>query len=50
MAAMAPKTFVQHLRETYAETVSDRRFVYPEWFKETGDRLREAYRPDGVPG
>ena len=44
MAAMDPKAFVQHLREMYAETVSDRRFVYPEWFKETGDRLREAYR------
>ena len=44
MAAMDPKTFVQHLRETYAETVSDRRFVYPEWFKEKGGRLREAYR------
>jgi hypothetical protein len=41
---MEPKEFVQHLRETYAQTVSDRRFVYPEWFKEKGEKLREAYR------
>ncbi len=44
MGAMAPSQFVQHLRDTYSETVSDRRFVYPEWFKEKGERLREAYR------
>jgi hypothetical protein len=44
MAAKDPKAFVQSLRETYAETISDRRFVYPEWFKGTGEKLREAYR------
>ena len=44
MSVMAPSQFVQHLRDTYSETVSDRRFVYPEWFKEKGERLREAYR------
>ena len=44
MAAMTPKEFIQHLRKVYDEIVSQRTFVYSEWFKESGDRLREAYR------
>lgn len=44
MAAMDPQDFVQHLRDIYTEAISDRRFVYPEWFKQKGDKLREAYR------
>ncbi len=44
MAAMTPKEFVQHLRKVYDDIISQRTFVYSEWFKETGDRLREAYR------
>ena len=44
MGARAPKEFVQHLRNVYMETVSDRKFVYSEWFRESGNRLREAYR------
>ncbi|MEE9255535.1 MAG: hypothetical protein V3V56_00025 [bacterium] len=44
MAAMTPKEFIQHLRDVYDEVISKRRFVYSEWFKEKGERLREAYR------
>ena len=44
MAAMTPKEFIQHLRKVYDEIISQRTFVYSEWFKESGDRLREAYR------
>lgn len=44
MAVRTPDEFIQHLREIYGETISDRRFVYPEWFKEKGARLQEAYR------
>lgn len=44
MAAMTPKEFVLHLRNVYDETISKRKFVYSEWFKEKGNRLREGYR------
>ena len=44
MGAMTPKEFIQHLRKIYDETISKRKFVYAEWFKEKGDKLREAYR------
>jgi len=44
MAAMDSRSFVQHLQNVYTEAVSDRRFIYAEWFKQKGDRLREAYR------
>ena len=44
MAVMTPKEFIQHLRKIYDDTISTRKFVYSEWFKEKGDRLKEAYR------
>ncbi|MEE9255536.1 MAG: hypothetical protein V3V56_00030 [bacterium] len=45
MASRTPKEFILHLREIYQLATSDRKFVYLECFnKETGNRLKEAYR------